>query len=88
MLSSGFIDRMFFGENIDLIPTGSGGSQTTGFCDMFYISNRNSCALRRSGYYSSNQGGVCFVAADALQSFSDVVSGTRLAFRGEIEIVG
>lgn len=88
VLSNGYIDRMFFGENIDLIPTGSGGSSTTGFCDMSYISTRNSCVLRRSGYYNNNQGGICFVAADVLQSFSDSVSGTRLAFRGEIKIVG
>ena len=81
--SSAWIGKLMFGANCDLIPTNSGGSETTGFCDYYYGSSSTARVVLRSYYNASTSGGVAYVSA--LDDSSDTGSyyGSRLAFRGQ-----
>lgn len=80
--TSGYITKMLFGENIDLIPTGVGGSENTGFCDYYYQNSSNSRVVLRSCSYARTGGGVACVSADNGSSHAGSHHGSRLAFRG------
>lgn len=83
---SGFMSKLLFGENIDLIPMETDGSATTGFCDYYYQSSSNSRVVYRSNAYDNVYGGVAFVGADSDSSNKSTSFGSRLAFRGDIVI--
>lgn len=80
---SGYITKMLFGEQCDLIPTAATGSSTTGYCDHGYITNSNSTVVKRSSDKSGADGGVACVSAFYGSSNKDAYSGSRLAFRGQ-----
>lgn len=84
--TSGYITKMLFGENIDLIPTGVGGSENTGFCDYYYQSSSDSRVVRRSGSNADAFGGVAYVHAYGGSSVTGSNYGSRLAFRGDYVI--
>jgi hypothetical protein len=83
--SDGYISKVLFGENLDLIPTTAGGSETTRFCDYYYEDTSNTIVIR-SGSKASTFGGVAYVTANSTTTASSSSCGTRLAFRGEIVI--
>ena len=81
-ISSNYISKMMFGDCCDLIPTASGGSETTGFCDYLSISVPSK-VVQRSGRFSDPTGGVACMFVDQKSSDWDNYSGSRLAFRGQ-----
>ena len=83
--SSQYITKMLLSENLDLIPTGVGGSETTYYCDKYYC-NSGSRVVARSCGYAGTVGGVAFVNAYDDASFTFAYYGSRLAFTGAIEI--
>lgn len=84
--TDGYITKMLFGANIDLIPVEASGSATTGFCDYNYYDAGTHVVLR-SYSYSNARGGVAFVNTSSSSSNTSSDYGSRLAFRGEYVIV-
>lgn len=84
--SSGYITKLLFGENIDLIPTAVNGSSKTGFCDYYIQPSDISYVARRSSSNSSTDGGVAYVDLNLHSQNTNTHSGSRLAFRGNIVI--
>ena len=80
----GWIIKVAVGEHLDMIPTGVGGSDSTGFCDYYYQSSSNSSVVLRSYYSSYSSGGVSYADASYDASSTVSYSGSRLAFRGDI----
>lgn len=82
--SDGYISKVSVGENLDMVPTATGGSHSTGFCDGYLQSSVNDLVLVRSlngpGLYS----GVAFAKAFYNASYTHSNFGSRLAFRGDI----
>ena len=76
--------KMAAGDELDIIETESGLSDSTGYCDGQYLSTSLSRVVMRSGSHSSSYGGVA--SANTGYGASDAVAaiGSRLAFRGEI----
>lgn len=78
---SGFISKMVFGENIDLIWSDStNATETTGFCDSYYIKFSTGRAARRAC------GGMIYLNTYDTPASKSTECGGRLAFRGEIVI--
>lgn len=77
--------KMVLGEFFDLIAKDSAGSDSTGYCDYYYLSTSDtSRVVLRSVSYSYTSGGVaCAYAADD-SSYTDSSDGSRLAFRGDL----
>lgn len=86
--SNGWTTKMMFGDYMDLIPTIANASASTGFCDYYYQTTSNSRVVARSWSSSSTNGGVVAVDCQYGTTSSKSSYGTRLAFRGEIKIVG
>ena len=84
--SGGYISKLLF-DGGDLIPTGIGGSGTTGFCDDYYGSSSNASVVRRSYERDHPGGGVVYVYASDNSSSTSSDAGSRLAFRGSCNIV-
>lgn len=80
---STYITKMLFGDQCDLIPLESKGTETTGFCDYGYTTSSSARVVRRSSGSASAGGGVAYVGADSVSSSSDSSYGSRLAFRGQ-----
>lgn len=81
---NGYISKMLFGENIDLIPTETSSSSANGYCDMYYKATSASRVTRRG--CGGPDGGISFIYANAAASNASNNIGTRLAFRGNIVI--
>jgi hypothetical protein len=83
--SSQFITKMLLSENLDLIPTGVGGTETTSYCDK-YCCNSGSRVVCRSSFSALAVGGVAYVGAyhDASNAYANY--GSRLAFNGVVEV--
>jgi hypothetical protein len=81
---TGYISKMLFGDNIDLIPTEVSATTTTGYCDKYYPPSEASRVTRRG--CGGLDGGISFIYASASASNSSTNMGTRLAFRGNIVI--
>lgn len=82
--SGGWIKKVAVGEHLDMVPTESGASATTGFCDYYNYSSATARVVLRSRYYSHTAGGVAYANADNDASYTHSGCGSRLAFRGEI----
>lgn len=73
------------GEIFDVIPTQTGGSETTYYSDHYYSgSSSYNSVLSRSSNDWVTDGGVAYSNASISPSNTYVDSGTRLSFRGEI----
>lgn len=85
--SAGWIVKTMLSENMDLIPTSTGGSDTTYFCDSYFCDSGVRVVLRSCDSANTN-GGVACVGARTDSSVSAEHIGSRLAFIGEIEEAG
>jgi hypothetical protein len=83
--SSQFITKMLLSENLDLIPTGVGGTETTSYCDKYYC-NSGSRVVYRSFGNANASGGVAYVSAYYDASYASAFCGSRLAFNGVVEV--
>jgi hypothetical protein len=86
--SNGWTTKMMFGDYMDLIPTIANASESTGFCDYYYQAASSNRVVARSWNSNSTNGGVAAVDCQYGTTSSKSSYGTRLAFRGEIKIVG
>ena len=86
--SSVYPYKFILGDGLDVIgATGqTGGTDSTGYCDYQYVANNSSRVVRRSGSYAYASGGVACVYAYSDSSGTSAGSGSRLAFKGTIEI--
>ena len=80
----GWITKVAVGEHLDMVPTETGASDSTGFCDYYYQSSSDSRVVLRSYPYSNTNGGVACADTNYDASFTFSFVGSRLAFRGEI----
>lgn len=80
---STYITKMLFGDQCDLIPLESKGTETTGFCDYGYTTSSSTRVVLRSSSYSDTFGGVAYVNAHYDSSYTYSSFGSRLAFRGQ-----
>lgn len=81
--------KFILGDNLDTlaVPSSTGGSDSTGYCDGQYFKTTSSCVVYRSGNYANAYGGVAYVYAYYDSSAVASNRGSRLAFTGTIEIV-
>lgn len=85
--SDKWTSKLLFGENIDLIPTEGSGSETTGFCDYYNQSSSNSRMVMRSSANASTANGVAYVGVNYDSSRTLANCGSRLAYRGDYQII-
>jgi hypothetical protein len=82
---NGWIKKLMLNQNLDLLPTVVGGSDKTYYCDYYY-QNSGVRVVARSYNNAHTNGGVADVLAFDAASNTHSSVGSRLAFRGEIEI--
>jgi hypothetical protein len=85
--SAGWIVKTMLSENMDLIPTSTGGSDTTYFCDYYYCDS-GVRLVARSCSGADAVGGVACVDSSSGSSGWSARVGSRLAFIGQIEEAG
>lgn len=77
--------KMVIGEHFDLIGKEQGASDTTGYCDYYYLSiSDTSRVVRRSYNSSGTNGGVAYADANYDSSGTGSRLGSRLAFIGDL----
>lgn len=81
--TGGYASRFKVTENLDFIPTAKNGTDTTCYCD-WVNGNSGSRVVYRSGYNAGTDGGVAYVSANIVPSFTYASFGSRLAFNGVI----
>lgn len=86
---SGEIVRLRWGRYCDVVPSKlhTNNSYNQYYCDNMELNNITGRVVVRSGYYSYANYGFVHVDARGDSSNSDRTNGSRLAFRGAIEIV-
>ena len=85
----GYIKRVRNGRFCDIVPTATGGTgagSSYRYADYNYYSSSTGRVLGRSSYSGHAFGGVAFAYAYHASSSSYSYFGSRLAFRGKIEI--
>ncbi len=82
-----WITGVVWGKYMDMIPAGSvSSSQSTKYCDRYYYSGAKSRVVWRGYYYAYAYGGVSYAYASYDASYAYTYIGSRLAFRGQIEV--
>ena len=85
----GYIKRVRNGRFCDIVPTATGGTgsgSTSRYSDYNYYSSSTGRVLGRSNRSGGASGGLAFAYAYYASSVSSTIVGSRLAFRGNIEI--
>ena len=82
-----WIRGVVFGKYMDMMAAGSvSGSSSTYYCDKYFYSGAVSRVVYRGNYDAVANGGVACANALYDASYSTASIGSRLAFRGEIEV--
>ena len=82
-----WISGVVFGRYMDMMMAGSvGSSQSTKYCDRYYYSGQKSRVVYRGYNYANAYGGVSYANANYDASYANANNGSRLAFRGKIEV--
>ena len=82
-----WIRGVVFGKYMDMMAAGSvSGSSSTYYCDKYYYSGAVSRVVYRGYNFAYAYGGVAFAYASYDASSTSAYIGSRLAFRGEIEV--
>lgn len=78
--------KLVIGDNLDTImkPSSTSGSTSIGYCDGQHLDIKNSRVVRRSNYGSDANGGIVSVYTNDDSSSTSTVTGTRLAFCGNV----
>ena len=88
--ASGYcIGRVRFGRYADIVPsklTSDNSKWNQNYADAFWYSHGSGRVLYRAGSYASAYGGLAFANANYVSSNSSASFGTRLAFKGAIEL--
>lgn len=94
----GFIDRMYFGDYADLIPTGFSsttfkgdregvGNWKTFYCDWGDVSDSSWRIVLRSYTSTDYSGGLFYFDAGYTSSYTHSYCGSRLQYRGKITVI-
>lgn len=82
-----WITGVVWGKYMDMIPAGNVcSSQSTKHCDKYYYSGAKSRVVYRGNNSAYAYGGVSYANAGYDASYAGTYIGSRLAFRGKIEI--
>ena len=82
-----WIRGVVYGKFMDMMAAGSvSGSSSTYYCDKYYYGAAVGRVVYRGGSYASAYGGVAYASAYGDALFTIAFIGSRLAFRGEIEV--
>lgn len=85
----GYIKRVRNGRFCDIVPTATGGTgagSSYRYADYNFYSGSTGRVLGRSSSAGSAYGGLAYASAVNASSYSSAYCGSRLAFRGKIEI--
>ena len=86
-VTGGFATGMVHQKYCDIIGAFSqAGSSTTYYCDEFTPSSAASRVVFRSNHYATPAGGVSYAYCGNDSSYASAYFGSRLAFRGQIEV--
>ena len=82
----GYMTGVVHQKWMDIVSAAGGGSTTTYYCDEFIPSNAAGRVVYRGCNYANAYGGVSYAYASSDASYADASIGSRLAFRGKIEV--
>lgn len=83
------IGRVRFGRHADLVPTkltSDNSKWNQNYTDIYWYSHSSGRVLYRASYHASANGGLAYADANNASSNSYAYVGTRLAFKGAIEL--
>lgn len=83
----GFISRMEWGENADLIPIELSGSSRYFYPDYGNVGIGGWHVVQRSYSYSYGYGGLFYFYGYGSSGYSSSGDGSRIQYRGEIEVI-
>ena len=80
---------MRFGRYADVVPTkltSDNSKWNQNYTDIFWYTHSSGRVLYRAYYYANAHGGLADASANYASSYSGTYFGSRLAFRGAIEL--
>ena len=83
------IGRVRFGRHADLVPTkltSDNSKWNQNYTDIYWYSHSSGRVLYRASYNAGAYGGLAYAYAFYASSYSYTYFGTRLAFKGAIEL--
>ena len=84
--TTGWITAVSHGRYMDMTPVAVNGSSSTYYCDYYSQSESSGRVVYRGDDYANANGGVSCANAHSDASNSSTSIGSRLAFRGKIEV--
>ena len=81
-----YITKCVLGPHFDLAPTAVGASSSSAFCDAHWYTRSVGRVVKRGGRGAGAYGGVASSIADNDASSPNALFGSRLAFRGNVDI--
>ena len=78
-----YVSKLVIGDHLDVIPSATAGSGTSGFCDQIYVLDAG--PVLSYVYYGMDVEGVTSIRS-LREILRDSEYGTRLAFRGDLVI--
>lgn len=85
--TGGWSSRMRIDANGDFVPVAKNATDATSYCD-WVNSNSGSRVLVRSNSLANAYGGVAYVSAYNAPSYTNAGIGSRLAFNGNVIVIG
>lgn len=82
----GFMTAVVHQKWMDIVSAAGAGSSTTYYCDEFVPSGSTGRVVYRSSYYANASAGVGRAYCGYDSSYTNASIGSRLAFRGKIEV--
>ena len=84
--TSGFMTAVVHQKWMDIVSAAGAGSSTTYYCDEFVPSGSTGRVVFRSNSHANASAGVGRAYCGSDSSYTDAVIGSRLAFRGKIDV--
>lgn len=84
--SGSYISKMVIGQHLDLIPTATGATATTGYCDAYQYSTNINSPIRRSGQAYYEEAGIAACGNRGTLADASSYHESRLAYRGDFAI--
>ena len=86
--SNRYVKAVYHQKYMDTIVVSAGnGTKTTFYADAQHINNAVNRVVSRSAHYALPDGGILYINATLDPLYSSGFHGTRLAFRGKIEVI-
>lgn len=82
----GWIDKVYDGNYMDMLPKSTNGDIDEGYCSYGYVYPYHTCIFMRSNGNDSSNGGVSCLCFDVSNNDS-LLGGSRLAYTGELSVV-